>query len=469
MSADMIEPAAGDPRLRADPLADETIDRILGDWTGSTPALPRWEAIALVERALAGWETNGALDAWQADAATPAPIAAALEDYVRQARALPAWLDAGRIGDAEAVFADAGMLSFTLLACASLPETLVVVDPLAQPPEDLARSAVALQFAALLPGGLFDPSGAGVARAVKLRLANALLRHLVVRGNPAEALAHGAAIPALLPEGPDRYRLLFARGWDVRANGLPRNQEELAGALLASGYVFLRGLRRLGLRPSKEEEGAWLHAWNVLGHLLGIEEALLAGTMRDAAALFARMQRNAHAAAGARYAAAGRQSGAAGAKAADPRPVLAAAMMRALADEIGPRAWKRFPSLLARRLCGRATGLTLGLDGQASFFPRAACALGMGAARTVDMVARLLYPRLSITRLAARILGRRLALRFVADPARPLDLPEALLRQVDAVLREWDADPAAPGWVNAIERRFRPRHMRRSGREAVAC
>jgi hypothetical protein len=123
--------------------------------------------------------------------------------------------------------------------------------------------------------------------------------------------------------------------------------------------------------------------------------------------------------------------------------------------------------LLARRLCGRDTSLALRLDDQVSLFSRAAFAFGMAAARTVDTLARLLYSRLSIARLAARILGRRLALRFVADPARPLSEP--LQRQVDAALRDWDADPAAPGWVNAIERRFATRRTRRSGREAAAC
>jgi hypothetical protein len=144
-------------------------------------------------------------------------------------------------------------------------------------------------------------------------------------------------------------------------------------------------------------------------------------------------------------------------------------MMRATAEEIGSRARKRFPMLLARRLCGRDTSLALGLDGQVSLFARAAFAFGMAAARTVDTLARLLYPRLSIAGLGARILGRRLALRFVADAARPPALSEALLRQVDAALRDWDANPAASGWVNAIERRFRRQRTRHSGREEAAC
>ncbi len=470
MRATITEPAAADPRLRADPLADGTVARILGAWDDGTPPLSRWEAIAFAERALASWETNGALSTWRAGDSTPAPIGAALEDYVRTARQLPAWVDAGKIGCAEAVFADLGPLSFTLLSCAGLPEADMAASAFAPHADDRVRSAAALMLATMLPGGLLDPAGGGVAQVLRLRLKNALIRHLVVRGNPGEALTYGAAIPALLPEGADLHRTLFARGWDVRVNGLPRNQEELAHTLLSFHYVYLRSLRRLGLGIGKQEEGAWLHAWNVVGHLLGVEEVLLADTMKDACALFARLQRHAGAVAGARYAAPGRTGGAAAyGKIPDPRPALAASLMRALQDEIRRRPLKPFPVLLARRLCAPATARALGLHKQVSPMSRALFALGMGAARVVDALARLLCPGLSLVRLVARILGYRAALRFLADPARPLDLPEALLHQVDGLLRAGEADPAAPGWVNAIERRFRPRRAGHGAREAAAC
>jgi hypothetical protein len=466
--ARMSDPCAAAPRLRADPLADETVARILGAWNEGTPPLSRWQAIAVVERAMASWDTNGALGAWRADEDTPAPIAAALESYVRQARRLPAWCDAAKIGCAEAAFADIGMLSFTLLACASLPQSDVLVDPLGQPPEDRLRCAASLLCAVLLRGGLLDPAGAGVAQVLRLRLRNALKRHLIVRGNPAEALAHGAAIPALRCEGSDAWRTLFARGWNVRANGLPRNQEELACALLSFHYVFLRGLRRLGQGLGRQEEGAWLHAWNVAGHLLGIEEALLAATMKDAARLLARLEQDARAGAGARYAAPARKGAApVVGKMADPRPALAAGLMRTLQDGIGSPAWRPFPVLLARRLCGRATARTLGLDGRVSCIARALFACAMAAARGVDGLA--LASGFSGRRLAARMLGRRVALRCVIDPARPLDLPEALLRQVHATVQDWETDPAAPGWVNAVERRCGPRGSGPGAREAAPC
>ncbi|KQQ91858.1 oxygenase MpaB family protein [Massilia sp. Leaf139] len=459
LSKDIIDPAAADPRLRADPLADLAISRILGAWRDGTPSVTRWEAVALVERALAGWDSNGALASWRADAATPAPIAAALEDYVRAARQLPAWLDAGKIGCAEGVFAEAGMLAPTLLACAILPELDAAVDPLAQPADERLRAAASLLFAALLPGGLLEPGGAGLAQLLRLRLTHALIRHLVVRGNPAEALAHGAAVPALRPEGDERYRTLFARGWDVRANGLPRNQEELAYWLLTWQHVFPHGLRRLGAPLARQEAGAWLHAWNVIGYLLGIEEALLTASAKEAAASFARMQQVARAGAEARYAGPARKGTApAFGKAIDPRPAMGAALERMLQDERGSAA---FPLLLARRLCTPASLRALGLDGRPPLRARLLFAL----ARAADTVTRPLSRRWSLLRLGARVLGHRLAQRFLADPARPLDLPEAQRRQLDDTVNDWERDAQAPRWLHAIERRWR---MRRSGRGGEA-
>jgi hypothetical protein len=434
MSAEMTEPAAvaaPDARLRADPLADDTVARILGAGAGHAPPLPRWEAIALAEREMAGWTTNGALDAWQADAATPAPIAAALEDFVRQARILPAWADPGKIGCAEAVFAETGPMACALLACASLPESVMARTGIEQDAGEALRGAAALVFATMARGGLTEARGTGLAQLLKLRLTHALKRHLIVRGNPAEALAYGAAIPALLPDGAGPQRALFARGWDLRTHGLPCNQEALAHTLLGFQYVFLRSLRRLGLGWSREEEGAWLHAWNLAGHVLGIERGLLAGTMAQGAGLFTRLQRDARMAAAA-------------------RPALAAGLVQTLHGAFDARTLNPLPLLMARRLCARETSSELGLDGQVTLLSRALFAAGMGAARVVDTVLRLPFPGWSIARLVMRILGCRIALRCLPEP------------------RDWEADPQAPRWIKAIEGRFRPGRAANAGREAAA-
>lgn len=442
-----------DPRFRADPLADDAIARILGG------ACDRWDAIGIVNREIAAWQTNGALAGWRASPATPAHIAAALEDFVRAARTLPAWADSTRIGQAEDVFVGMSVLSCTLLFCASLPECYVPVDlasvlhtagQLEKHTDYRVRSTAAMIFPVMLRGGLSAPDGGGVAQVLKVRLIHATIRHLILRGHPA-ALAGGEAaalLEPLAPEGPGLHQTLYARGWDLRRHGLPCNQEELAYTLLTFHYVFLRGLRRLGLALTQEEETAYLHGWNVVGHLLGIDEALLVGTMDEAAALFEQLQ--------ARGRDAAAVPGGLPYGAPDPRPALAAALMRAMQDEIPARLLKPFPVLLTRYLCGRRNARELGLDGPVALVSHALFVLAMLAVRGIDILGRRLHPGFSISRLCTRILGYRLTVRLLMDQTRPLKLPDTLLNQVGQAVHDWDLDPKAPKWMRAIERRLRP-------------
>lgn len=444
--------SAPDPRYRADPLADDTIARILDC------APDRWAAIAAVNREIASWQTNGALAGWRASPATPAHIAAALEDFVRAARVLPPWADAAKIGQAEDVFVGMSMLSCTLLFCASLPECYVPVDlasvlhsagQLEQHTDYRVRATAAMIFPVMLRGGLGAPDGGGVAQVLKVRLIHATIRHLIMRGHPAAVLAGGAPETLrepLAPEGGSLHQALYARGWDVRKHGLPCNQEELAYTLLTFHYVFLRSLRRLGIGLTQREESAYLHGWNVVGHLLGIEAALLAGTMDQAAALFERLQARGRAAVpgGLPYGAP------------DPRPALAAALMRAMRDESPVRLLKPFPVLLTRHLCGRRSARELGLDGQVALPARGLFLLALGAVRAIDTLVRLLRPGFSIARLCTRILGYRLTVKLLMDQTRPLKLPTALLDQVGHAVRGWQRDPQAPQWMNTLERRLRP-------------
>jgi len=448
-------PLHADARFRADPLADAAIARILCGCEGEA----RYDAIALVNREIAAWTTNGVLDGWRAGPATPARIAAALEDYVRAARVLPAWADPARIGAAETVFVEMSMLSCTLLFCASLPECYVPVDlasvlhtagQLEQHTDYRVRSTAAMIFPVMLRGGLTSPAGGGVAQVLKVRLIHATIRHLILRGNPASVMAGAdpAALLATLPaEGQGLHRALYARGWDVRRHGLPINQDELAYTLLTFHYVFLRSLRRLGLGLTPAEEDAYLHGWNVVGHLLGIEPGLLAQDMAAAEALFARLQARGRDAA----------DGALPYGAQDPRPALARALMQAMEDEIPLRLLKPFPTLLTRFLCGRRNARELGLLGPVATVSHALFVVLMGALRGIDFLVRLLVPGFSISRLVSRVLGYRLTVKLLMDQTRPLKLPEALLNGVAQAVQDWHHDPQAPAWMNRLELRLRPR------------
>lgn len=64
--------------------------------------------------------------------------------------------------------------------------------------------------------------------------------------------------------------------------GLPINQEDMVGTNLSFSYLIIRGMRKLGIECSPEEASCFLHLWNVIGALIGVEESLLPQTMQEA-------------------------------------------------------------------------------------------------------------------------------------------------------------------------------------------
>jgi hypothetical protein len=447
--------------LRADPLADAVIARILG--APGPQAGPDLATIGRINAEIASWQLNGDLDAWRASPAASAQMAQALEEYVQAARALPDWADPVRIARAERVFMDIGMLSCTLLFCASLPQCYLIPDlaavlhvagQLEQHTDYRVRATAAMIFPVMMRGGLSDAGGGGVAQALKVRLIHATIRWLILRGavpdaaadGAPEARSDGASAPALArqtPAGPSLHDRLYAHGWDSARQGMPCNQEELAYTLLTFGYVFLDALRRLGVGLARADEEAFLHTWNVLGHLLGIERALMPDTMDAARLLFEDIQ------------ARGRLQP----RHPDLRPALAAALVGNLQRYIPLRLLKPFPALLMRTLCGPAASRDLGLDTRVAWPARAAFVLCLGATRALDATVRRVVPGFSLARLAGRLLGYRLTVTMLMDQTRPLKLPTALLGQIGEAVCDWQDDPAAPRWINALERRGNRRSM----------
>ena len=64
--------------------------------------------------------------------------------------------------------------------------------------------------------------------------------------------------------------------------GEPINQEDMAGTNLSFSYIILKGMRKLGFAYTKQEAESFLHLWNVIGDLLGVQETLLPNTMQEA-------------------------------------------------------------------------------------------------------------------------------------------------------------------------------------------
>jgi ER-bound oxygenase mpaB/B'/Rubber oxygenase, catalytic domain len=78
-----------------------------------------------------------------------------------------------------------------------------------------------------------------------------------------------------------RYFSIQSKQWDS-SWGTPVNQEDMAGTNLAFSYIALRGLRKSGVAATETEEEAYLHLWNVVGFLMGVNEQLLPQNLREA-------------------------------------------------------------------------------------------------------------------------------------------------------------------------------------------
>lgn len=116
-----------------------------------------------------------------------------------------------------------------------------------------------LMLHTMAPGGL-TPRGEGIRDAQKVRLMHAAVRHLV------------ASSPH----------------WDPTW-GTPVNQEDLAGTLMTFSIVVLDALAKLDTTFSDEDADAYFHAWNCVGHVMGVDERLIARSIDDGRALWTRI------------------------------------------------------------------------------------------------------------------------------------------------------------------------------------
>jgi hypothetical protein len=202
------------------------------------------------------------------DQALPTGLPPALQDFLASTAPLPAWADPALIAAGEALFQRLGPTAVTVLFCGSLPEcyaaengahVLAFTQRLLRDPERRIVETAQFVIDVMSPGGL-GPAGGGVRTTQKVRLMHAAIRHMVSQ-DPA---------------------------WN-RAWGTPINQEDLAGTLQTFSTVVLDGCKKLGAPLRADEERAYLHAWRVVGWLLGIREELLPAEPADARALFAKI------------------------------------------------------------------------------------------------------------------------------------------------------------------------------------
>jgi hypothetical protein len=193
-----------------------------------------------------------------------------VRSYLRSTDDLPDWADPERIAIGEEFFGVHGPTIVMAFACASLPkcyafakgvQVLHLTARLQSDPVRRIAETAQLILNVMEPGGL-GPGGRGIRDAQKVRLMHAAVRRLCSRSEH------------------------WDTSWDT-----PINQEDLAGTLCTFSIVPLEALQQLGTSVSDDEADAYLHAWNVVGHVLGLDHRLLAQDVGHATSLWAAITR----------------------------------------------------------------------------------------------------------------------------------------------------------------------------------
>jgi hypothetical protein len=197
----------------------------------------------------------------------------AWRNFLERSAELPPWTDPALIKKGEALYREYGMMGFSILGCASLPEAYATdyaarVLGLTQQLERHVRRRIyeTTQFVIdVMSGGGLKPRGKGILTAQKVRLMHAAIRHLIITAPPSrgrDTEPRSLAEVCLRVRWPKNY-------------GTPIHQVAMSMAALSFSYIVLRSLHKLGVELSSEQETAYLHCWNVVGYVMGVEKDLL--------------------------------------------------------------------------------------------------------------------------------------------------------------------------------------------------
>lgn len=229
---------------------------------------------------------------------TPPEIAS----FIESTTSLPPWADPKRLEVAARLFNIHGLPALVALVGASLPQCytmhtgvriLALTSQLGAHTNRRLHQTAAMVLAVMAPHA-FEPGGTGIRQTQKVRLIHAAIRYRILSaiGTAGIASSAGAQVPVLVPGAVRSVTEVIGHhgfDWQVARDGMPINQEDQAFTLLTFGHVIPQGMRSLGVKLSNEDYSALLHAWNVAGSIMGIDESLMAHTEDEATDLFARI------------------------------------------------------------------------------------------------------------------------------------------------------------------------------------
>jgi ER-bound oxygenase mpaB/B'/Rubber oxygenase, catalytic domain len=209
------------------------------------------------------------------DQPDPKNLPQEVADYLSKNMTLPPWAEPAKIKRGQQLFEARGLEISVCLFCASLPSAYAaakgvkVLSRTAQLETNARRRVMETgQFLMnVLDSDSFQPQGKGFRTIQHVRLMHAAVRQLIED--------HAGQKPGL---------------WDKNW-GKPINQEDLAGTMLSFSYVPLDPMRRLGLPVADKDAEAYLHLWNVIAHLIGVQDKMLVDGIDDATDLVETIRR----------------------------------------------------------------------------------------------------------------------------------------------------------------------------------
>ncbi|WP_342647621.1 oxygenase MpaB family protein [Mucilaginibacter sp. CSA2-8R] len=176
------------------------------------------------------------------------------ESLLCNAAQLPEWANLKQMQTGAAFFARYAALIMNMLGLLSLPYCYAAADGakvlyhserLRNDVGKRLRETGEFVWQVMSPDA-FAPEGQGFATIIKVRMMHAMAR----------------------------YYTLKSSHWQA-AWGQPVNQEDMAGTNLSFSLLVIRGLRKLDIAVSYADQQAFMHLWNVIGHLLGVDQKLL--------------------------------------------------------------------------------------------------------------------------------------------------------------------------------------------------
>jgi ER-bound oxygenase mpaB/B'/Rubber oxygenase, catalytic domain len=268
-------------RCVGDPPADDAVDAMLR----ANASNPEDTARLLLRQLLGGGHHNVLLQA---------PGTELLARFIHEERVLPSWAERAQVERAQAIGREHMVVGSVLLAVASLPEcyldakgasVLAASGQLNEQPARRLRHTAHMVFSVCAPHGIYPRPGSDAAeipvaitKALTVRLMHALLRRFTTEGYRLPEQFYRQVEQDLGLEGDH-----FGGGELVP---VPINQEDLAYVLLTFSYVVIRGLERMGVVLDASDRNAYVHLWNVIGHLMGVQRELMPTGYDEAASLF---------------------------------------------------------------------------------------------------------------------------------------------------------------------------------------